>query len=61
MKKPKKPFLLRINPKIIGAIERLAADELRSTNAQMEILLSDALKKRGININEISSEKTIEE
>lgn len=52
--KPKKPFLLRINPKIIAAIERLASDEFRSTNAQMEVLLLDALKKRGISINNVT-------
>ncbi len=52
--KPKKPFLLRINPKIIAAIERLASDEFRSTNAQMEVLLLDALKRRNIQINDFS-------
>lgn len=46
--KPKKSFLLRINPDLMARIEMLAAEELRSTNAQIEIMLSDAIKKRGI-------------
>jgi hypothetical protein len=46
--KPRKPFLLRISPEVLAAVERLAAGELRSTNAQIEVLLRDALAKRGI-------------
>jgi hypothetical protein len=46
--KPKKPFLLRVNPQVLAAVERLAASELRSANAQIEVLLREALAKRGI-------------
>jgi hypothetical protein len=42
----KKPFLLRIDPQLWGEIERLAASELRSANAQVEFLLRDALRRR---------------
>ena len=43
----KKPFLLRIDPDLWAEIERLAAAELRSVNAQVEYLLRDALQLRG--------------
>ena len=43
----KKPFLLRIDPQLWAEIERLAAAELRSVNAQVEYLLRDALQSRG--------------
>jgi hypothetical protein len=42
----KKAFLLRIDPKLWAEIERIAAAELRSTNAQVEYLLRDALRAR---------------
>lgn len=43
----KKPFLLRIDPLLWAEVERLAAQELRSANAQVEYLLRDALRQRG--------------
>jgi hypothetical protein len=43
----KKSFLLRIDPALWDEIERLAAQELRSANAQAEYLLRDALAQRG--------------
>ena len=43
----KKSFLLRIDPRLWAEIERLAAAELRSVNAQVEYLLRDALQLRG--------------
>jgi hypothetical protein len=42
----KKAFLLRIDPALWAEIERLAAAELRSTNAQVEYLLRDAIAAR---------------
>lgn len=42
----KKSFLLRIDPEIWAEIERLAAAELRSANAQVEYLLRQALRAR---------------
>ena len=43
----KKKFLLRIDGNVHAALEKWAADELRSINAQIEYLLTDALKKAG--------------
>jgi hypothetical protein len=45
----KKAFLLRIDPSLWVELERLAQDELRSVNAQIEFLLRDALAHRGVN------------
>jgi hypothetical protein len=42
----KKAFLLRIDPAVWAEIERLAAAELRSANAQVEYLLREALRAR---------------
>jgi hypothetical protein len=44
----KRAFLMRVTPDLLDAIERLAAAELRSTNAQVEMLLREALAKRGV-------------
>ncbi|MEO8232320.1 MAG: hypothetical protein ABI638_08550 [Ignavibacteriota bacterium] len=41
----KKKFLLRIDDKIYAALEKWAANDLRSINAQIEFLLTDAVKK----------------
>lgn len=43
----KKNFLLRVDPQLWAEIERLAAQELRSANAQVEYLLREALLRRG--------------
>lgn len=45
----KKPFVLRLDPEMLDAIEKWAADDFRSTNGQIEWLLSNALKKSGRN------------
>ncbi|HEX6703405.1 MAG TPA: hypothetical protein VF169_01490 [Albitalea sp.] len=42
----KKSFLLRIDPALWAEIERLAAADLRSANAQVEYLLREAVKAR---------------
>jgi len=43
----RKGVLLRLDPAVHDALARWAADELRSTNAQIEFLLRDALAKAG--------------
>jgi hypothetical protein len=43
----KKAFLLRLDPALWTALERLAQGELRSVNGQIEFLLRDALVRRG--------------
>jgi hypothetical protein len=44
----KKAFLLRIDPDLWGELERLAAAELRSVNAQVEFMLREAMTTRGV-------------
>ncbi|HWT41602.1 MAG TPA: toxin-antitoxin system HicB family antitoxin [Sphingopyxis sp.] len=48
----KKAFALRLDPALYAAIERLAAAELRSANAEIEILLREALGRRGVNVGQ---------
>jgi hypothetical protein len=43
----RKKVLLRLDPSVHDALARWAADELRSTNAQIEFLLRRALKEAG--------------
>ena len=40
----KKAFALRLDEEVYAAIERWAADEFRSTNGQLEWIISKALK-----------------
>ncbi len=43
----RKSVLLRLDPAVHDALARWAADELRSTNAQIEFLLRRALSEAG--------------
>jgi hypothetical protein len=43
----RKQYLLRIDPDLWGDVEKWAADELRSVNAQVEYILRDAVRRRG--------------
>ena len=43
----RKSFLLRIPPELYAALEKWAADELRSVNAQIEYVLTEAIKQAG--------------
>jgi hypothetical protein len=43
----KKKFLLRLDAELYDALEKWAADELRSVNAQMEYVLKEAARKAG--------------
>jgi len=43
----RKKLLLRLDPAVHDALARWAADELRSTNAQIEFLLRQALSVAG--------------
>ena len=47
----KKAFALRLEPAVHAAVERLASAELRSANAQIEMLLREALTARGISVS----------
>jgi hypothetical protein len=42
-----KRFLLRIDQRVYDALERWAADDLRSVNAQIEFLLRESLRRAG--------------
>ena len=41
----RKPFLLRIDAGVLDALQRWAADDLRSVNGQIEFLLREALRQ----------------
>ena len=43
----RKAFLLRLPPELHSALEKWAADELRSVNGQIEYLLAQAVIKAG--------------
>jgi hypothetical protein len=43
----RKPFLLRIDPRLLEALQRWANDDLRSVNAQIEFLLRRAVQQAG--------------
>ena len=47
----KKAFPLRLDPALHAAVERAAAGELRSVNAQIECLLREALARRGVRLD----------
>ena len=55
---PRKQFPLRIDPELWTEIERIAAAELRSVNAQVEFMLREAVRRRG---RRVPSEATPEE
>lgn len=46
----KKSFPLRLDPALYAALERAAAADFRSVNAQIEVLLREALGRRGIKL-----------
>jgi len=48
--KPKKAFPLRLEPGLWDVLERAAATDLRSVNAEIECLLREALQRRGIKV-----------
>ena len=55
----KKAYPLRINAKVLEAVQHWADDELRSLNAQIEYVLRDALHKAGrLPANKITPETT---
>ena len=43
----RKPFLLRIDPEVLAALQRWAGDELRSVNGQIEFILRRELQREG--------------
>jgi len=55
----KKKFLLRIDANLYAALEKWAADDLRSINAQIEFLLADAVKKVNRYVSSSTKEHTV--
>lgn len=47
----RKSYPLRVDPALWSAVERCAAADLRSVNAEIEILLREALKARGLKLD----------
>jgi len=54
----KKKFLLRIDENLHAVLEKWAADDLRSINAQIEFLLTQAVKNAGRTKSGNSNEQT---
>ena len=46
----RKAYPLRVDPALWGAVERCAAADLRSINAEVECLLREALAARGVKL-----------
>ena len=46
----RKAYPLRVDPALWAAVERCAAADLRSVNAQVECLLREAMKQRGVKL-----------
>ena len=46
----KKAFPLRLDPALYAAFERAAAGDFRCVYAQVEVLLREALERRGIKV-----------
>ena len=53
----KKAFPLRLDPALHAAVERVAAADLRSVNAQVECLLREALARRGVKVEKSPAAK----
>ena len=51
MSAERKAYPLRVDPSLWAAVERSAASDLRSVNAQVECLIREALKARGVKLD----------
>ena len=50
MSADRKAYPLRVDPSLWAAVERTAAADLRSVNAQVECLIREALRARGVKL-----------
>ncbi len=50
MASERKAFALRLDPALYDTVARLASADLRSVNAEIECLLREALKARGVRV-----------
>ncbi len=46
----RKPFALRLDPLLHAAVERAAAGDLRSVNSENQVLMREALARRGVKV-----------
>lgn len=46
----RKAFLLRMDDKLLAALQQWADADLRSLNGQIEYLLREALRRRGVKV-----------
>jgi hypothetical protein len=53
----KKSYPLRIDPALWEQLQRLAANDLRSVNAEIEFLLREALARRGIRVGVVQQDE----
>lgn len=53
----KKAFPLRLDPALYEVVQRLADAELRSVNAEIEMLLREALARRGVKVGRSAAPK----
>lgn len=54
---PRKGFPLRLDPALHAAVERMAAADFRSMNAEIECLLREALGRRGVKVERSEAPK----
>ena len=59
-RKEVKPFLLRVDPKVLAAVQRWAEADLRSLNGQIEYILRQALARRGVPLDATEPEADAE-
>ena len=55
--KAKKQIPLRLSPKLYDALAKWAEDDFRSINGQIEYLLTECVKKRGIKLKKTETEE----
>jgi hypothetical protein len=53
----KRAFLFRTAPEVLDAVERLATSDFRSVNAELEVLVREALARRGVKIAKPAKEE----
>lgn len=51
----RKSFLLRMDPALLTALQRWAAQDLRSLNGQIEYVLRQAVLKHGMKVEEVEA------
>lgn len=56
MPNERKAFALRLDPALYDTLARLAGVDLRSVNAEIEVLLREALRARGVKIEAAKDE-----